>query len=72
MGANTKVAAVVIGDYSLDLNNGNVLVSKDYLFVTDVRKNLILVSRLINDGYSVLFISKVVIRIKNHFLHLEI
>ena len=41
----------VVGDVSLKLVNGFVLVLKDVLFVPSLQRNLISVSRLDKDGY---------------------
>jgi hypothetical protein len=52
-GVETQVEA--IGDLSLELDNGFVLKLSDVLYVPSLRRNLISVSRLDDDGYDCYF-----------------
>ena len=55
MASSASILVIAIGDLSLSFSNYSVLVSHDCLFVPDSRKNLISVSKLCNDSYSVYF-----------------
>ena len=50
MGDATKVAAVVVGDTTLQFSEDKVLVLLDCIYVPKVRRNLILVPSLICNG----------------------
>ncbi|CAL8168066.1 unnamed protein product [Prunus armeniaca] len=54
-GNGTRISAKVIGTYLLQLPSGEVLELKDYLFFPASMKNLISISMLLRDGYSVMF-----------------
>ena len=62
MGNATKVAAVAVGDYYLHFGRDRYLLLKDCLYVPSIRSNLILVSSLVKDGYSILFNDYVIIK----------
>ncbi|KAH6785263.1 hypothetical protein C2S51_037718 [Perilla frutescens var. frutescens] len=68
MGNATRVAAVAVGDVVLPFSSDRTLVLKDCLYVPGFRRNLISVSKLIMDGYSVSFDNKVVIFSGKHFI----
>ena len=68
MGNATKVAAVTVGDVSLSFGRNKTLVLRNCLYVPSFRKNLILVSKLFKDEYSILFDNKVVIKKYKHFI----
>ena len=55
MASSAPISIIVVGDLSISFLNNSVLVLHDYIFVSDSRKNLILVSKLCNDSYSVSF-----------------
>ena len=55
MASSASISVIAIGDLSLSFSNNSVLVLNDCLFVPDSRKNLISVSKLCNDSYSVSF-----------------
>ena len=50
-----SILVITIGDLSLSFSNNSVLVLHDCLFKQDSRNNLISVSKLCNDSYSVSF-----------------
>ena len=68
MGNATKVAAVVVGDYYLNFCRDRYLLLKDCLYVPSIRRNLISVSSLVKDGYSVLFNDYVIINLNKSFI----
>ena len=68
MGNATKVAAVAIGDYYLNFGRDIYLLLKDCLYVPSNRRNLILVSSLVKDGYSFLFNDYVIIKLNKRFI----
>ena len=68
MGNATKVAAVAVGDYYLNFGRDKYLSLKDYLYVPSIRRNLISVSSLVKDGYSVLFNDFVIIKLNKRFI----
>ena len=55
LGDTTKVAARAVGEVSLRFGGHKLLVLKDCLFVPQIRRNLISVSCLALDGYSLVF-----------------
>ena len=68
MGNATKVAAVAVGDYYLNFGRDKYLLLKDCLYVPSIIKNLISVSNLVDDVYSVLFNYSVVIKLNKRFI----
>ncbi|KAH6787526.1 vacuolar fusion CCZ1-like protein [Perilla frutescens var. hirtella] len=68
MGNATRVAAVAVGDVILPFSSDRTLILKDCLYVSGFRRNLISVSKLIMEGYSVSFDNKVVIFSGKHFI----
>ena len=68
MGNATKVAAVVVGDYYLNFSRDRYLLLKDCLYVPSIIRNLISVSSLVKDGYSVLFNDYVIIKLNKRFI----
>ena len=50
-----SISVIGVGDLSLSFSNNSILVLHDCLFVPDSRNNLISVSKLCNDSYSVSF-----------------
>ena len=68
MGNATKVAAVAVGDYYLNFSRDRYLLLKDCLYVPSIRRNLISVSSLVKDGYSVLFNDYVIINLNKRFI----
>lgn len=55
LGDGTEVAVLAIGNVSLNFENKRTLVLKDVLYVPSIRRNLISVSSLSKNGYSVCF-----------------
>ena len=55
MASSASISIIAVGDLSLSFSNNSVLVLHDCLFVPDSRKNLISISKLCNDSYSVSF-----------------
>ena len=62
------MSAVAVGDISISLGGDRILVLKDSLYVLSIRKNLISVSRLVDNGYSVYFSDSVVIKLNKRFI----
>ena len=69
MGNAMKVAAVAVGDYYLNFGRDRYLLLKDCLYVPSIRRNLIAVSSLVKDGYSVLFNDYVIIKLNKRFIY---
>ncbi|GER47805.1 gag-pol polyprotein [Striga asiatica] len=67
MGNATKVAAVAVGDVTLSFDSSS-LVLRNCLYVPSFRKNLVSVSKLVMDGFSVSFDDMVIIRFENRFI----
>ncbi|CAN6552325.1 unnamed protein product [Malus baccata var. baccata] len=55
VGNGTKISAKAIGTYMLNLPSGEVLELKNCLYFPSCIKNLISISKLLQDGHSVLF-----------------
>ena len=68
MGNATKVAVVAIGDYYLNFGRDRYFLLKDCLYVPSIRRNLISVSSLVKDGYSILFNDSVIIKLNKRFI----
>ena len=68
MGDATRVAAVAVGDVSLSFSRDRTLILRDCLYVPSIRRNLIYVSKLVKDSYSVYFNKFVVIKYNKHFI----
>ena len=51
----SSISVITVGDLRQSFSNNYVLVLHDCLFVPDSRKNLISISKLCNDNYSVSF-----------------
>lgn len=68
MGDATRVAAVAIGDVILSFGRNKSLTLRDCLYAPSLRRNLISVSMLVKDGYSVYFNDNIVIRKNKHFI----
>ena len=68
MGNATKVAAVTVGDCYLNFGRDIYLLLNDCLYVPSIRRNLISVSSLVKDGYSVLFNDSVIIKLNKRFI----
>ena len=65
----TKVATVAVEDYYLNFSRERYLLLKDCLYVPSIRRNLILVSSLVKDRYSVLFNDSVIINLNKRFIY---
>ena len=55
LGDTSKMVAVAVGVMSLLFSGGKILVLEDCLYVSNVRRNLILVSSLSCNGFSAIF-----------------
>ena len=55
MASSASISVIAVWDLSLSFSNNSVLLLHDFLFVSDSRNNLISVSKLCNDIYSVSF-----------------
>ena len=55
LGDTSRVVAKAVGEVSLHFGGHKVLVLKDFLYVPQIRRNLIFVSCLACNGYSALF-----------------
>ena len=62
------MATIAVGDYYLNFGRDRYLLLKDCLYVPSIRRNLILVSSLAKDGYSVLFNDSVIIKLNKRFI----
>ena len=65
MGTGATVAATAIGTFYLELSSSRTLVLEDCVYVSEVRRNLVSVSKLGCLGYSFLFTSKLVVKFNN-------
>ena len=68
MGIGATVAATAIGTFCLELSSCRTLVLNECLYVPEVRRNLISVSRLGCSGYYFLFTAKLIIKFNNKFV----
>ena len=68
MGTGATVAATAIGTFYLELSSTRTLVLDDCLYVPEVRRNLVSISKLGCLGYSFLFTSKLVVKFNNKFV----
>ena len=68
MGTGATVAVTAIGTFCLELSSSRTLVLDECLYVPEVRRNLISVSRLGCSGYSFLLIAKLIVKFNNKFL----
>ena len=62
LGSGATVSTVAVGVVVLTFSNNKTLVLSDILYVPAIRRNLISVSMLSNKGYSINFVSEVVIK----------
>ena len=65
----TRVTVVVVGDVLLSFDRNKTLILRNCLYVPCFRKNLISVSKLFMDGYSVSFDDKVVVKKNRIVIH---
>ena len=68
MGTGATVAATANGTFYLELSSSRTLVLEDCLYVPEVRRNLVSISKLGCSGYSFLFTSKLVVKFNNKFV----
>ena len=68
MGNATKVTAIAVGDYYLNFGKDRYLLLKDCLYVPSIRRNLISVSSLVKNGYSILFNDSIIIELNKIFI----
>ena len=60
--------STVGGDISISFGRDRILVLKDSLYVPSIRRNLISVSRLVDNGYSIYFSNSIVIKLNKRFI----
>ena len=65
----TRVTVVAVGDVSLSFSGDRTLILKDCLYVPSISRDLIYVSKLVKDSYSVYFNKFVVIKYNKHFIY---
>ena len=63
-----RVTIAAIGDLDLNFGRDMVLIWKNCRYVPSIRRNLVLVSKLVKDGYFVYFNDFMVINDNNHFI----
>ena len=68
MGTSATVATIAIGTFYLELSSSRTLVLEDCLYVLEVQRNLVSVSKLGCSEYSFLFTSKLVVKFNNKFV----
>ena len=68
IGIGAIVAATTIGIFYLELYSSGTLVLEDCLYVPELRRNLVSISKLGCSGYSFLFTSKLVVKFNNKFV----
>ena len=69
LGDGTRVSTVAVGDISISLGRNKILLLKDSLYIPSIRRNLISVSRLVDNGYSIYFSNSVVIKLNKYFIY---
>ena len=67
--SNATISAVSIGVVVLEFQNNRTLVLPDVLYVLNLRRNLIFVSKLVNKGFTVNFANEVIVRRNNLFIY---
>ena len=72
LASNATISAVVIGVVVLEFQNNKTLVLPDVLYVSNSRRNLISVSKLINNGFTVSFANEVIIKRNNLFIYFSV
>ena len=68
LASNATISAVAIGVVILEFQNNRKLVLADVLYVPNSRRNLISISKLINNGFTVSFTNEVIIKRNNLFI----
>ena len=56
------MATVAVGDLHLSFGRDKILILRNCLFVPSIRRNLVSISSLVKNGYSVYFNKRVVIK----------
>ena len=69
LASKVTILAVSIGVVVLEFQNNRTLVLPDVLYVLNLRRNLIFVSKLINNGFIVNFANEVIVRRNNLFIY---
>ena len=64
-----RVAAIAVGNVILNFNNNRSLILRYCLYVPTIRRNLVSVSSLVKDKYSVYFNDSVVIKLNKCFIY---
>ena len=62
------MSTITVGDISISFGRDMILVLKDSFYLPSIRNNLILVSKLIDNGYSIYFSNLVVIKLNKCFI----
>ena len=62
------MSIVAVGDVSISFSRDRILILEDSLYVPSFRRNLISVSRLVDNRYSVYFSNSVVIKLNKRFI----
>ena len=68
MGTNATIALAAIGVFYLIISSEKTIILEDCLFVSQIRRSLISISKLGSFGYSFLFNFKLSIRLNNKFV----
>ena len=68
MGTSATFAVTAIGTFYLELSSNRTLVLKDFLYVLEVQRNLVSISKLGCSGYSFIFTTKLVTKFNNKFV----
>ena len=69
LGDSTRLSVIAVGNFTIHLGADRCLILKDCLYVLGMRRNLVSVSSLVKDGYSVCFDDRVVICFNKHFIY---
>ena len=68
LASNAIISAIFIGVVVLEFQNNRTLVLPDVLSVPNSRRNLISISKLVNNGFTVSFANEVIIKRNNLFI----
>ena len=53
MGNATRMITVVVRDFHLCFSKDRILILRDCLYIPNIRRNLVLISKLVSDRYNV-------------------
>ena len=68
LASNATILVVAIGVVVLEFQNNRTLVLPDVLYVPNLRRKLIYVSKLIDKGFTISFANEVIIKRNNFFI----